>query len=182
VIVEGIFVDEVPSSTMFVQYMAKIATTARRGATDVETDEVSKSENPRPATSGEGNDGQDPSSTSGKGPWTVIYNPGVVVDPTFYQDPDYVVAFENLAKEWVSGTVRSRLGRLPEALLRKSVAIVHSAASPAQLARIGAEAHGMGFAGQFVTTQAGYTAWSPSWTEYARDTAEGWRVPSPPAV
>jgi hypothetical protein len=175
--VGGIFVDEVPSSTQFVQYMAKLSSLAKQGSVEPESDDEpdapgSSLEQPPPSS----DDKPDASSPSSKPQWIVVYNPGVVIDPTFYQAADYVVAFENVAQEWNSPTIQAGINRLPAPLRHRSVAIAHSSNSLTDQRRLGAELNKTGFAGQFVTTQEGYTELCPNWATYVQEAADGWET------
>ncbi|KAF3761883.1 hypothetical protein M406DRAFT_234055, partial [Cryphonectria parasitica EP155] len=106
IVVDGIFIDETPSSTEFVEYLAALA---NAGRTILNRNVLV----PKMVTT----------ATAGA---EVIYNPGVVVDPIFYQAADYIVAFENAAQQWVNPVVRQGFARLPRALVRRSVAVAHS--------------------------------------------------------
>lgn len=105
----------------------------------------------------------------------VIYNPGVVVDPIFYQAADYVVAFENAAAAWRLPVVSQGLSRLPRSLLPRSVVIAHSASGGGvkDLSRRAAE---RGCVGQFVTGRAGYTEWCEDWMEFVGEMADRTRI------
>lgn len=114
---------------------------------------------------------------SGAGPnATVVYNPGVVIDPAFYQDADYVVAFENVATQWDSPMVKRSVSALPAALREKSIAIAHSVDTPEKGLCLGEDvAQRVHFGGQFITTMAGYTDWCPNWINYVTDFSH-WRT------
>lgn len=209
---DGIFIDEVPSSTEFVEYMAALATAIKTTLNrnilvpiddkevlegtipgeDEEDEDEAKANAATEAAPAEAEAA--PSAPSGKplvadastppptpppaargrsGPASsalVIYNPGVVVDPIFYQAADYVVAFENAAAAWQLPAVRQGLARLPRALLPRSVVVAHSAAAGgvAQASRRAAEA---GCVGQFVTGRAGYTEWCADWMGFVGEMA-----------
>lgn len=102
----------------------------------------------------------------------VIYNPGVVVDPIFYQAADYIVAFENSSAQWKNPVVVRGLKRLPKPLLQRSIPVAHSAGGGfvevSQLSRRAAE---LGCLGQFVTSRPGYTEWCESWDEFVGEMA-----------
>lgn len=222
---DGIFIDEVPSSTEFVEYMAALAsaikTTLNRnileptgdsskaavveGTASGEDEEAraapatetasaeAAAEVPAPAPIAATPAGKSLAADATTPPPTpplrntttnttpplpstssavVIYNPGVVVDPIFYQAADYVVAFENAAAAWQLPAVRQGLARLPRALLPRSVVVAHSAAGGAvgvaQASRRAAEA---GCVGQFVTGRAGYTEWCEDWMGFVGEMA-----------
>ncbi|EON95716.1 putative cell surface spherulin 4-like protein [Phaeoacremonium minimum UCRPA7] len=139
---EGIFFDEVPSSTVYVQYMANLSRAVRKAL--------------------ESSDGE-----AGRNS-TVIYNPGVVIDPAFYQTADFVVAFENQATQWDSTVVRGAMAALPTTLRAKSVAIAHSSPNLHDALQLAEKVHREGFVGQFITTQPGYTAWCLKWDAYVQ--------------
>lgn len=97
---------------------------------------------------------------------TVIYNPGIVIDPAFYQTAEFVVAFENHAGQWDLPTVQNGIATLPASLRLKSIAIAHSSPSADDALKLTEKVHRERFAGQFVTTQHGYTAWGQEWDAY----------------
>lgn len=228
---DGIFIDEVPSSTEFVEYMAALAsaikTTLNRNileptgdsskAAIIEGTASGEDEEARAAAATETAPAEAPAEAPAPAPApiaatpagkslaadattppptpplrnttttttttaspplpstssaVVIYNPGVVVDPIFYQAADYVVAFENAAAAWQLPAVRQGLARLPRALLPRSVVVAHSAAGGAvgvaQASRRAAEA---GCVGQFVTGRAGYTEWCEDWMGFVGEMA-----------
>lgn len=224
---DGIFIDETPSSTEFVQYMATLANTIKTvlnrnvivpvsipaAALPQQSDEVSPETSTdeqqkemeetvsevtpadaQAATSELQNEKQPeppspptpstfkpeppsaesaiptPAGTLTPAPATstaiVIYNPGVVIDPIFYEAADYVVAFENAAGAWTNPAVRQGFARLPPPLLARSIAVAHSAkgglVEVAQTNRRLTE----GCGGVFVTSCGGYTEWCPSWGDF----------------
>lgn len=240
IVVDGIFIDETPSSTELVEYMATLANAAKTilnrnvivpaslvvdGAAESRTEngkgegqvggeweqatggttttstaatpatnaaevpEVSAATPspatttttniPAPATAEDGTDTPQAATPSAAGALTpslssavVIYNPGVVVDPIFYQAADYVVAFENSARAWSHPAVAQGWHRLPRPLAARSVAVAHGAGGGlvevGQMCRRAAEA---GCGGLFVTSRPGYTEWCPSWREFVEDIA-----------
>lgn len=192
IFVDGIFIDEVPSSTEFVQYLATLSTATKillnrnfpapaagaapkgdsNGAAAKEAD-VSPSL-PASITTNNTNTNTPPPGTASPSNSTavVIYNPGVVIDPIFYQAADYVVAFENASGQWDTPAARQQLARLPRPLRERSIAVAHSTAGGA--AGVGLLRRGcadVGCSGLFVTTQSGYTDWCPFWAEFVRDMA-----------
>lgn len=181
--VDGIFIDEAPSSTEFVQYLATLSTAAksllnRNFAADVAEKNDLKETMAREAGA---NPSLPASTTNTPPPGTaspsnstaiVIYNPGVVIDPIFYQAADYVVAFENASEQWASPAVRQQFAQLPRPLRERSIAVAHSTAGgAAELGDLGRGCADMGCSGLFVTTQPGYTDWCPFWAEFVRDVA-----------
>lgn len=217
---DGIFIDEVPSSTEFVEYMASLASAIKtilnrsvlvpnkaaldgaaasleKGTASGEDEGVSATAStaaaearlaeaeapPAPPAPARLADATTPPPTTPPPPGgaltpvssstaVVIYNPGVVVDPIFYQAADYVVAFENAAAAWQLPAVRQGLSRLPRALLPRSVVIAHSAAGGAAgVARASRRAAEAGCVGQFVTGKGGYTEWCPDWMEFVGEMA-----------
>ncbi|PSR76989.1 Spherulation-specific family 4 [Coniella lustricola] len=149
--VHGIFVDETPSSTEFVEYMAVLSRAAKTALNRNEA--------------------------ASQHPAIVIYNPGVVVDPIFYRAADYVVAFENAASQWTHPAVCGGMARLPRALLRRSIVIAHSswghgarkdAEAVTHLSKKAAE---MGCMGHFITSRDGYTQWCGAWDDFVAEMA-----------
>lgn len=191
IVVDGIFMDETPSSTEFVEYMAALSNAAKTilnrnvlVPTETTTNTTTATPNTKPEDEREavehaGTAEDEDAAGNPPGPSTppassavVIYNPGVVVDPIFYQAADYVVAFENAARQWGDAAVRQGFSRLPPALAARSVAVAHGAefglVEVAQVSRRAAEA---GCRGAFVTSRGGYTEWCPSWAEFVADMA-----------
>lgn len=102
----------------------------------------------------------------------VIYNPGVVIDPIFYQAADYVVAFENASGQWASPDVLGQFARLPWPLRQRSIAVAHSTTGGVgEVGQLGRLCFETGCSGVFITTQPGYTDWCPFWAEFVRDVA-----------
>lgn len=191
---DGIFIDEVPSSTEFVQYLATLSSAAKAilnrnlplDGTETEKDDpnevtvevlgvntsspTSSSSTPPPPTSpakAKQETGSPPGSTA-----IVIYNPGVVIDPIFYQAADYVVAFEDASRQWASPTVRRHFARLPRPLRQRSVAVAHSTAGGlGEVVQLGRKCSELGCSGQFITTQPGYTDWCPFWADFVGEMA-----------
>src|SRR5699024_8025146 len=56
---------------------------------------------------------------------TVVYNPGAVVDPSFYPLADYIVAFENAETER-SAFMAEGLAQVEEGSRRKTSVVVHT--------------------------------------------------------
>ncbi|CAN8098338.1 unnamed protein product [Discula destructiva] len=215
IIVDGIFIDETPSSTEYVQYLAGLAIAiktimnrnvlalspeqqtaaiaralAEFGKKDAASASASASAS---ATAEEEEDDEEPEAgtadkdssatcappsslpsgilTPSTSPALVIYNPGVVVDPIFYQAADYVVAFENSCAQWTNPVVTKGFARLPPALLARSVPVAHSAGQADVVARLSRRAGEMGCRGLFVTSQPGYTAWCDGWAEFVGELA-----------
>lgn len=205
IVVDGIFFDEVPSSTVFVQYMTSLANATKTilnrnpapehagddadesaEANDVPAAELdpaspistaspasprspaaaSASAAPRPPP-GLAAPSPPPNSTA-----TVIYNPGVVVDPIFYLAADYIVAFENASRQWNAPAVTQGFSRLPRPLRKKSIAVAHSAAGGfVEIGQLSRKCFELGCPGQFITTRPGYEAWCPSWPEFVKEMA-----------
>lgn len=108
---------------------------------------------------------------------TVVYNPGVVVHVAFYQAADFIVIFENCAKEWQSDFVQSTVNTLGPELRRKSIVVAHSCASNKQQLNLSRRfLHKYEIPGQLVTTQAGYTSWCPFWESYLQEMLESQKV------
>lgn len=194
IFVDGIFIDEVPSSTVFVQYLATLSRAAKTVLNRNLAINVTNKEDPDETTADDaGVILLSPTSTTSTPPASlpplpqsvpgtaspscstaiVIYNPGVVIDPIFYQAADYVVAFEDHSGRWASPDVRQRLARLPRPLRERSIAVAHSTAGGAkEVGRLSRKCLELGFSGVFITTQPGYTDWCPFWEEFVRDVAQ----------
>lgn len=196
--VDGIFFDEVPSSTVFVQYMTSLANATKTvlnrnpapehagddADQSAEADDVSAPE-PGPASPTSPASPASPASAATRPPpglaapsppskstAIVIYNPGVVVDPIFYLAADYVVAFENASRQWNAPAVTQGFSRLPRPLRKKSIAVAHSAAGGlVEIGQLSRKCFEMGCPGQFITTRPGYEDWCPSWPEFVRELA-----------
>ncbi|KAK7747392.1 hypothetical protein SLS53_001646 [Cytospora paraplurivora] len=194
IFVDGIFIDEVPSSTVFVQYLATLSRAAKTILNRNLAINVTNKEDPDETMA----DDADvillsPTSTTSTPPPSlppllqsvpgtaspscstaiVIYNPGVVIDPIFYQAADYVVAFEDHSRRWTSPDVRQRLARLPRPLRERSIAVAHSTAGGVkEVGQLSRKCLELGCSGVFVTTQPGYTDWCPFWAEFVRDIAQ----------
>lgn len=215
IVVDGIFIDETPSSTEYVQYLAALSIGAKTilnrnilvpipaGSNldgSAQSDAAPEADNAAAAAESEEAEAEaaaavpataaipavasvasaaatppqlptgalTPSTSSA----VVIYNPGVVVDPIFYQAADYIVAFENASAQWKNPVVEQGLRRLPKPLRQRSIPVAHSAAGGfvevAQLSRRAAE---LGCLGQFVTSRPGYTEWCASWNEFVGEMA-----------
>lgn len=175
---DGIFIDEVPSSTDFMEYLATISNAAKVlldrnvPAAVANKDNYPKELTPKdmdinlPPPQGT----KSPSNSTA----TVIYNPGVVLDPIFYEAADHVVAFENATGEWTSAAVQEQLAALAPALRSRSAAVAHSEAGGAEGVReAGRGCRGWGCSGVFVSSREGYTEWCPHWEEFVREVA-GW--------
>lgn len=96
---------------------------------------------------------------------TVIYNPGVVVDPSFYPYADSIVAFEDAETER-SAFMSDGLGDVDWELRAKMSAIVHSwGGSWNDLQELVSEVADSGLEGVFVTHQTGgvYNEWPGMW-------------------
>ncbi|ROW08376.1 hypothetical protein VMCG_03269 [Cytospora schulzeri] len=185
IIVDGIFIDEVPSSTEFVQYLATLSTAAKillnRNIAEVNAPPKNNSTEAIAKEAADATPSLPTSTTNTPPPGTispsnstaiVIYNPGVVIDPIFYQAADYVVAFENASLQWTSPAVRQQFARLPRVLRERSIAVAHSTAGGAdEVGTLGRRCAEMGCPGVFITTQPGYTDWCPFWAEFVRDMA-----------
>ena len=193
--VDGIFFDEVPSSTVFVQYMTSLAnatkTTLNRNPVPEDAgDEADEGDEAADVSAAE-LDPASPTSTaspaSPRAPATksstlaapsapsnstaiVIYNPGVVVDPIFYLAADYIVAFENASRQWNAPAVTQGFARLPWPLRKKSIAVAHSAAGGfVEIGQLSKKCFELGCPGQFITTRLGYEDWCPSWPEFVKE-------------
>lgn len=193
--VDGIFFDEVPSSTVFVQYMTSLANATktilnRNPAPEDAGDDADESGDANDVSSAE-LDSASPTSTASpasprapaatssasaaptpqsKSTAIVIYNPGVVVDPIFYLAADYIVAFENASRQWNAPAVTQGFARLPRPLRKKSIAVAHSAAGGfVEIGQLSRKCFELGCPGQFITTRPGYEDWCPSWPEFVKE-------------
>lgn len=211
IVVDGIFFDEVPSSTVFVQYMTSLSNATKtilnrnpapvhagddvdqndvaNDATSAGLDPASPTSTPSPASprapaaasaSASASASAAPRSPSGlaapsppsNSTATVIYNPGVVVDPIFYLAADYIVAFENASRQWNAPAVTQGFSRLPRPLRNKSIAVAHSAAGGfVEIGQLSRKCFELGCSGQFITTRPGYEQWCPSWPEFVQEMA-----------
>ncbi|KAI3391442.1 hypothetical protein diail_7350 [Diaporthe ilicicola] len=204
IVVDGIFFDEVPSSTEFVQYMASLSTATKTilnrnplpghagddedqsaEANDVSAGELDLAS---PTSTASPVSPRAPAPASPSASWppagltspllppnstaVVIYNPGVVVDPIFYQAADYIVAFENASRQWNAPAVTQGFSRLPRPLRKKSIAVAHSAAGGfVEIGQLSRKCYELGCSGQFITTRPGYEEWCPSWPEFVQEMA-----------
>lgn len=196
IVVDGIFFDEVPSSTVFVQYMTSLANTTktilnRNPAPEEDMGDDADGDGQANDASAAGLDSASPTSTaspaSPRAPAAasstpaapsppsnstaiVIYNPGVVVDPIFYLAADYIVAFENASRQWNAPAVSQGFARLPRPLRKKSIAVAHSAAGGfVEIGQLSRKCFELGCPGQFITTRPGYEDWCPSWPEFVKE-------------
>ncbi len=103
---------------------------------------------------------------------TVVYNPGIFVDPGYYAAADYIVMFENTVVEWHSSYVCSNLVILPEEMRRQSIAIGHSAKDFEDQLEFCTDVAQAGFAGHFAATVTDYSEWCPNWDVYVQHAAE----------
>ncbi|KUI53111.1 Spherulin-4 [Cytospora mali] len=191
IVVDGIFIDEVPSSTEFVQYLATLSSAAKIILNRTSAVEVPETNNPTEVTTKDADvnllpptsttitlspppppQAEQGTASPSNSTAIVIYNPGVVIDPIFYQAADYVVAFEDASRRWTSPAVREQFARLPRSLRKRSIAVVHSTDGGArEVGLLGRRCFEMGCPGQFITTQPGYTDWCPFWADFVRDMA-----------
>ncbi|KAK7705641.1 hypothetical protein SLS64_008010 [Diaporthe eres] len=199
IVVDGIFFDEVPSSTVFVQYMTSLANSTKTilnrnlapeqagddadegaEANDVsaaELDAASPTSTASPASPRSPASARPPPGAAAPSPppnstAIVIYNPGVVVDPIFYLAADYIVAFENASRQWNAPAVTQGFSRLPRPLRKKSIAVAHSAAGGfVEIGQLSKKCFELGCPGQFITTRPGYEDWCPSWPEFVKEMA-----------
>lgn len=194
--VDGIFFDEVPSSTVFVQYMTSLANSTktilnRNPAPEQAGDDVDEGAEANEVSAAELDPASPTSPTSTASPASprappglaapspplkstaiVIYNPGVVVDPIFYLAADYIVAFENASRQWNAPAVTQGFSRLPRPLRKKSIAVAHSAAGGfVEIGQLSRKCFELGCPGQFITTRPGYEDWCPSWPEFVQEMA-----------
>ncbi|RSL61024.1 hypothetical protein CEP54_006444 [Fusarium duplospermum] len=133
--VDGIFFDEAPSSVERIPLMAGLAQFTRsRWQHD-----------------------------TGR-PGLVVLNPGVVVDPGYYEHADHIVVFEQSEQHWNEYFTTQGVAQIPSHLSAKAVVMVHSClGDAASLARQIGE---LGFGGLYLTDQlgGGYNRWPDSWS------------------
>ncbi|CRK42775.1 hypothetical protein HYQ45_002379 [Verticillium longisporum] len=148
--VDGIFFDETPWDPSHQDYMARLTRYARAAW-----------EQPAPG----GAPGRDA---------VLALNPGVVVEPRWFEDADYVVVFEQSAQHWDDYFVGEGLPQIPHALRPKSVAIVHTvnSRSAGALAR---RICRLGLGGAYLTDEVdgGYTRWPSMWEDEVEMLARG---------
>ncbi|KAH7230952.1 Spherulation-specific family 4 [Fusarium tricinctum] len=140
---EGIFVDETPSDPKLLPYMSAIARYTRKKWQQT----------------------SDRSSL-------IVYNPGVVVDRAYFEDPNLVVIFEQSESHWRSPEIQKSITQVPLELRSKAVAIVHSLTeSLGDAARLTTEIRLLGFGGLHLTEQVGggFTKWPVMWATVAAE-------------
>ncbi|KAI3573373.1 Spherulation-specific family 4-domain-containing protein [Fusarium oxysporum f. sp. albedinis] len=140
---EGIFVDEAPSDPKLLSYMSAIARYTRKKWQQM----------------------SDRSSL-------IVYNPGVVVDPAYFEDPNLVVIFEQSESHWSSPEIQKSITQVPLELRSKAVAIVHSLTENlGDAARLTTEIRLLGFGGLHLTEQVGggFTKWPVMWVTVAAE-------------
>ncbi|KAK0644388.1 Spherulation-specific family 4 [Cercophora newfieldiana] len=142
--IDGVFVDEVPSEQGCIDYLSSITHFSKQTL-----------------------------RSSHGGHAVVIYNPGIFVEPNFYEAADYIVVFENAASEWGSEYVRDNLAVLPPVLRGRSIAIAHSQGCIEEQRRFREDVVSAGFAGHFSTGMPGYTRFCANWEDYVRDADGG---------
>ncbi|KAM5519405.1 cell surface spherulin 4-like protein [Fusarium oxysporum f. sp. phaseoli] len=124
---EGIFVDETPSDPKLLPYMSAIARYTRK-----KWHQTSDRFN------------------------LIVYNPGVVVNPAYFEDPNLVVIFEQSESHWRSPEIQKSIAQVPPELRSKAVAIVHSLTeSLGDAAQLTNEIRLLGFGGLYLTEQVG---------------------------
>lgn len=169
---DGIFIDETPSDTAFVEYLAKVSNAAKN-ALDRSIVKPAGEVRDVAAASPSPESGAPAPSSPTHSSIPVIYNPGVVVDSAFYLAADYIVVYENACNMWNDKWVRHNFERLFAPLKARSIIIAHSAEGGYEgVADIRQKAFDEGFTGQYVTSAPGYEAWCPSWREYCADVAK----------
>lgn len=94
---------------------------------------------------------------------TVILNPGVNVPTNYYDIADYILAFENGYPQWT----RKGPSSIPSGVRAQSIVMIHHYSNT--VTRLATDVQNIidaGIAGQFITTQADYDAWSTQWSSY----------------
>lgn len=174
---DGIFIDETPSDTEYVEYLATLSNAAKtaldrsilkpaRHAAHEDEHRDDAAALPPPES------GVPTPSSRTETSVPVIYNPGVVVDSAFYLAADYIVIYENSCNMWNDKWVRHNFERLFAPLKSRSIIIAHSAECGYEgVSEISCKAFEEGFTGQYVTSAPGYEAWCPNWGQYCADVA-----------
>lgn len=103
----------------------------------------------------------------------VVYNPGVFPDQGYWEKGDYVVVFENVAREWWGGYVRENVKKLPKELRERSVVIAHSCQGD-EKERILADVRRERWGAHFLTGEGGYESWDGGWGGYVGEADEEW--------
>ncbi|KAK4676641.1 hypothetical protein QC764_402219 [Podospora pseudoanserina] len=103
----------------------------------------------------------------------VVYNPGVFPDQGYWEKGDYVVVFENVAREWWGGYVRENVKKLPKELRERSVVIAHSCQGD-EKERILADVRRERWGAHFLTEEGGYESWDGGWGGYVGEADEEW--------
>lgn len=193
IIVDGIFIDETPQGTEFIEYLTNLSNTAKtlldrtilKPVEDATTATAARKQKEEADTGDikeavvvEGHDEETrtcpkdaPAAATVSSSAPVIYNPGVVVDPAFYRTADYIVVYENPVSLWDDKWVRAGFDRLLPPLRARSIIIAHSAEGEDGVVDITNKTLEEGFLGQFITTTPGYESWCPFWGEYCADLA-----------
>jgi hypothetical protein len=101
----------------------------------------------------------------GPGRGHITFNPGVIVDPLFYNMADSVIVFENSWAEFNT----TFLNTMSWDLLQKSTVVVHNVTgSDALQADLINNITDANIGGLLITTSDGYTDMSSLWLEFAR--------------
>ncbi|KAN0117757.1 Spherulation-specific family 4 [Hyaloscypha variabilis] len=105
----------------------------------------------------------------GPGRGYITFNPGVVVDPLFYDMADSVIIFENSWAEFNT----TFLSTMSWALLQKSTVVVHSfLGSDAMQANLINNITDANVTGLLITTSDGYTNTSSLWPQFCEELAD----------
>jgi Spherulation-specific family 4 len=108
-------------------------------------------------------------SALGPGRGHITFNPGVVVDPRFYNLADSVIVFENSWTEFNT----TFLNTLPWELLQKSTVVVHNfTGSDAMQADLINNITASNVGGLLITTSDGYTDTSSLWLQFCEELAD----------
>jgi hypothetical protein len=99
----------------------------------------------------------------GPGNDTIVFNPGTVVSSQWYSLADYIVAFEDTYADYSSAVITSiSAPQIPQSLF-----ILYSFTGDAATQQTLVDSIvGAGIPGLFITTVAGYTAWSALMTQF----------------
>ncbi|CAH0059262.1 unnamed protein product [Clonostachys solani] len=137
--VDGIFVDEAPSSSEKVTYMASL------------TEYTSKS--------WEGALGRRSIN---------ILNPGVVAHAAYFDSADFVVTFEQSAAHWNVEDVKNAIETLSPDHCPKSLVIIHTCDSDEEISDLVQQAKSKSLGGIYITEQVGgfFTKWPQAWDHF----------------
>lgn len=98
----------------------------------------------------------------------VIFNPGVVVDASFYNYADMIVAFENSYSAFSASSITA----VPAAVRSKSAFIIHGSSTSASVQQcVVSQLTSNNIKAMDITTTDGYTDWSTLWENFCNQMA-----------